>query len=313
MIRYAASEQEPEDILNQILQYMGEKLHSDRAYIFEDNGDGTYDNTYEWCREGVSHEIDNLKKVPYEGMLEVWFTQYKMSHNILIYDLEEYRKVSEPIYEILKPQGINTLVTGPIIIEGKMMGFYGVDNPPKDSMDNVSELIGMMEFIIAMMIRLRDNADSLRKSATHDQLTGCKNRNALQWVYSGKYNQEEAFAVLMCDLNGLKAVNDKQGHDAGDKFILRIAEVLKSIFGEETVYRMGGDEFIAIQRGISKESFEEKMELAKLQLGTTASMGAAYTEKMDTDFEVLLKQADQEMYAKKNAYYEGLRVRKNQA
>ena len=46
-------------------------------------------------------------------MLEAWFTEYKKSHNIIIYDMEQYRSISEAMYHILKPQGIQTLVTKP--------------------------------------------------------------------------------------------------------------------------------------------------------------------------------------------------------
>lgn len=67
MIRYASSAESPDRIINQILQYICQNLRSDRAYIFEDNLDGTYSNTYEYCREGVSAEIENLQNVPYNG------------------------------------------------------------------------------------------------------------------------------------------------------------------------------------------------------------------------------------------------------
>ena len=133
MIRYASSAESPEHILAQLLQYIGENLNSDRAYIFEANLDGTFDNTYEWCREGVSPQIDNLKNVPYEGVLDTWFLEYEKRRNILIYDIEEYKSISENMYHVLKPQGIHTLVTGPIEINGKYIGLYGVDNPPKES------------------------------------------------------------------------------------------------------------------------------------------------------------------------------------
>lgn len=76
----------------------------------------------------------------------------------MIHDIEEYRKVSESLYHILKPQGIRTLVTGPIEVNGKYIGFYGVDNPPVELMDNISTMINMMEFVISMMIRIRNYA-----------------------------------------------------------------------------------------------------------------------------------------------------------
>ena len=192
MIRYASSAESPDRIINQILQYICQNLRSDRAYIFEDNLDGTYSNTYEYCREGVSAEIENLQNVPYDGMLEAWFTEYKKSHNIIIYDMEQYRSISEAMYHILKPQGIQTLVTGPIKINEKYIGFYGVDNPPVEYMDNISILINMMEFVISMMIRLRDYSHELEQNAIHDQLTGCKNRTALAWAYNNDFDASQS-------------------------------------------------------------------------------------------------------------------------
>ena len=176
MIRYASSAESPDYIIQQILKYICENLDSDRAYIFEDNLDGTFRNTYEWCREGVSEQIDNLQRVPYEGMLDAWFLEYEKSHNIMIHDIEEYRKVSESMYHILKPQGIRTLVTGPIEVNGKYIGFYGVDNPPLELMDNISTMINMMEFVISMMIRIRNYAREVEENALRDQLTGCRSR-----------------------------------------------------------------------------------------------------------------------------------------
>ena len=303
MVRYSSSEENPDKVLTQLVQYIGEKLHSDRAYIFEENSHGTFDNTYEWCKEGVSKEIDNLQNVPYEGIIEIWYEQYKKFNNIVIHDIEEYRKHNEAIYDLLKPQGVNTLVAGPIVIKGKMVGFYGVDNPPKELLNDIADLIGMMEFVVSFLIRLRDNAKNLEYSSLHDQLTNCKNRKALDWVYSMKHNTNKSLGVVMCDLNGLKEINDNQGHDAGDRFILRAADTLKSVFGDEQVYRIGGDEFIAVLTDIAKKDFEEKHNLACIRLGTTASIGVVYKDKMDTDFDSVLKIADAEMYKQKNDYY----------
>ena len=165
MVRHASSEENPSQVLNQLVQYIGQRLNSERAYIFEENTRGTFDNTYEWCKEGVSREKDNLQDVPFEGVIEVWFQQYQTSENIIIHNLEEYRKTSQAIYDILKPQRVNTLVTGPIKAGGKIIGFFGVDNPPEENLHDISDLIEMMEFMISFMIRLRENANALEHSA----------------------------------------------------------------------------------------------------------------------------------------------------
>lgn len=177
--------------------------------------------------------------------------------------MEEYRKVSEAVYQILKPQGVTSLVTGPIEIGGKYVGFYGVDNPPADIIENISLLIDMMEFVISMMLRLRDYSKEMEELAVTDPLTKCKNRMALEWAYRGSYDTSQTISVIMCDLNGLKKVNDSYGHEAGDKYICDSAEVLTSCFGKENVYRIGGDEFTVIILGETEEYIQKKMKKAK--------------------------------------------------
>lgn len=303
MVRYAASEENPDKVLNQLVEYIGQRVTADRAYIFEQNDRGTFDNTYEWCKAGVSKEKDNLQDVPYEGVIETWFAQYQESNDVIIHDMEECKKTSEAIYERLKPQGVNTLVTAPIKINGKMVGFYGVDNPPEEKLHEISNEIDMIEFMIEFMIRLRDNADALEHSALYDQLTDCKNRKALDWAYTEKLEKYFPLAVVMCDLNGLKEINDQKGHDAGDEFIVQTAQTLKSVFGKRHVYRLGGDEFIAVLPNITQPAFQKLLETAKSQLGATVSLGTAISGTKDTDFESLLKAADAEMYETKKQYY----------
>lgn len=194
-------------------------------------------------------------------------------------------------------------MTAPIKINGKMVGFYGVDNPPKEKLHEISNQINMIEFMISFMIRLRNNADVLEHSALYDQLTDCKNRKALDWAYTEKLEKYFPLAVVMCDLNGLKEINDQKGHDAGDKFIVQAAQTLKSVFGKRHVYRLGGDEFIAVLPNITHPAFQKLLETAKSQLGATASLGTTISGTKDTDFESLLKAADVEMYENKKQYY----------
>ena len=68
----------------------------------------------------------------------------------------------------------------------------------------------------------------------------------------------QTISVIMCDLNGLKKVNDSYGHEAGDKYICDSAEVLTSCFGKENVYRIGGDEFMVIILGETEEYIQKR-------------------------------------------------------
>ena len=77
-------------------------------------------------------------------------------------------------------------------------------------------------------------------------MTKCYNRKALHWAYEGDFDKGSPIAIIMCDLNGLKRINDTKGHEAGDRYLCDAAEGMMSCFGEKQVYRVGGDEFIIV-------------------------------------------------------------------
>ncbi|MBR5116881.1 MAG: sensor domain-containing diguanylate cyclase, partial [Lachnospiraceae bacterium] len=260
LLQYITDSTNPDDKINKVLEYLCEELHADRAYIFEDMVDGTFDNTYEYCAAGVTPEIDNLKGLPYKGVIDVWYEEYRKGGHVLIYDLEKYRNVSESMYEVLKPQGIRTLVTGPLILEGKYIGFFGVDNPPVRMMEEVSEIIRLLMYFLSELVARRDYHRRLMEYSYHDTLTGVGNRRAIREFEKERLDTSRAYGFAMCDINGLKAVNDREGHEAGDELIKSVASCLKEVFGEENVYRMGGDEFAVYAFDETREAFDRKIE-----------------------------------------------------
>ena len=306
MIKHASVGESPDYVLDELVQYIGKTLGADRAYIFEDNHDGTFDNTYEWCNDGVKPEIDNLKSVPYEGVLDIWYDEFNARHNVVIYDVEEYKNISIGVYNYLKPQNINTLVAGPITIGGKRDAFFGVDNPPTDKMELISSLIEEVECVLSMVIRMRNYAKTIKNHAVTDGLTGCQNRTALKWAFDEEFKHNTSIGVLMCDINGLKQKNDREGHNAGDEYICDMADSLVSVFGRNRVFRIGGDEFAVVILGTDKAQIEENIcSLKKVcnEKQVSFSVGFEYREKIDESFELLLHMADEKMYAEKKKYY----------
>ncbi len=311
LLQYAVSANDPETSIHAVLEYLGTELMADRAYIFEENENHTFDNTYEWCKEGVTPEIDNLKDLPYDGVVEVWYEQYRKNQHILIYDIEAYRKVSEPMYNILKPQGIETLVTGPLMYNGSYVGFFGVDNPPKERLQEISEIIRLLGYFISQLVQQREFQKQLKLYSYFDSLTGAKNRRA--------YEEFEAtepagpYGTILCDINGLKGVNDSQGHEAGDVLITDVSSSLMQSFGAENVYRIGGDEFVVYSPDATEEIFFEKTAKAKGLLAKkdrSASVGAVYCADGKTSYKIMTSAADAKMYEEKEKYYQGKRDRR---
>ena len=111
---------------------------------------------------------------------------------------------------------------------------------------------------------LRTKLDETIVIANRDPLTGLKNLNAftetVEKMTKEMQSEKIQFAVVECDINELKSVNDRFGHSMGDTYIRNGAGLIRRSFPNSVVYRVGGDEFITILRGID---FENRVELIK--------------------------------------------------
>ena len=152
--------------------------------------------------------------------------------------------------------------------------------------------------------RTRREIHAKEKLATTDLLTNLKNRNAYEQILA-QY-EEDAPADLSCvyaDVNGLHELNNSQGHAAGDKMLQTVAKVFVEYFGEEHVYRIGGDEFlIFMETNLDKVS--EKALAAKekiMEAGYHVSVGTASGGNAVS----VVKVAELRMYEDKKRYYMG--------
>lgn len=176
-----------------------------------------------------------------------------------------------------------------------------------DELGNPKIIVGI-EDITA--IKLQEEAileaREIERKSLIDPLTGCNNRLALEWAYHGGYESQSSVTVISCDLNGLKKVNDKDGHYAGDKFICDVAYLLSSVFGKQCVYRIGGDEFVVVLLSISEtevQALVDSLRERSQQEQICVSVGVAFTTDATASFENLLIEADQKMYEEKREYY----------
>ncbi|PHQ80683.1 MAG: hypothetical protein COB66_04205 [Coxiella sp. (in: Bacteria)] len=157
--------------------------------------------------------------------------------------------------------------------------------------------------------QLQEKAKELDELATHDSLTGLYNRRQLFLVLEHeKYLSERhhlVFAILFIDLDDFKAVNDVLGHEIGDSLLREVARRLKqSARREDSLVRIGGDEFVVLLSQIKNESYAGKIadkilkkliEPCQIQGNTiniSASIGIACFNKEIEDVNSLLEKAD---------------------
>lgn len=152
----ALKQNHPDDEINCFLASVGRDLKVDRIYIFEDDFEADVtDNTYEWCAESVNPEIENLQRVPRDAVTW-WYEQFNLGADIHIPDLEAIKE-SEPLtYAYLKPQGINALIAKRLVLGDNIIGFFGVDNPRVELMEDISTFLDTLSNFMSSLIRNRN-------------------------------------------------------------------------------------------------------------------------------------------------------------
>ena len=107
--------------------------------------------------------------------------------------------------------------------------------------------------------------------------------------------------------NGLKQINDTQGHGYGDQVIVRTADILQRSFVSHKVYRLSGDEFVVFCENVSQDIFQQMVEKAQHKFAgeqnNGISMGVVWSDK-EIDLPLFIRQADEQMYHKKQCYYQ---------
>jgi len=162
-------------------------------------------------------------------------------------------------------------------------------------------------------IQLKQHRDRLRNMAIFDQLTGLYNRHYLTATVSQKISQAHRhslqLSLLLIDIDHFKRINDDFGHATGDLVLQQVAHLMQKTFrDEDTVARLGGEEFVVIldQCGVDSalskaETLRKEMEsLRPIERKTTLSIGVSVLNKeTKEDFDSLLNRADQALYQAK--------------
>jgi len=162
--------------------------------------------------------------------------------------------------------------------------------------------------------------NELRLYAATDVLTGIFNRRTgllfLENRIKLSKRDETYFLICFVDVNNLKSINDKYGHNEGDELIICISQILKkSVRDSDIVFRLGGDEFIIIFHSASIDksqllweriqyNIDEINSSAEKKYDVSVSYGfAEYNPNEEKTIDDLLSYADNEMYKKKEKYH----------
>ena len=213
----------------------------------------------------------------------------------------------------------------PEILEKEKDEFLAVQLKRLHDADNASVFVIVGLFGLSLVVMLSNyltmqkwekkankERDEAKTIALTDPLTGVKSKHAFllnqkQIDASIHEGTTDEFAVVVCDVNGLKVINDTLGHKAGDEYILKASRMVCDIFQHSPVYRTGGDEFVVVLHGrdylIRKELVLALHDRSVEHISTNEvviSGGLSdYQPGVDSSFHDVFERADALMYEEK--------------
>lgn len=214
---------------------------------------------------------------------------------------------------------INTYIGIPVFSGETQLGLIGLANRAEgysqklaDELAPLSQTLGNLIERKRLYAEKKSHQRKIELAANYDALTGLPNRHRLKELFEQELyeaNQRNGVvSVCFIDLDGFKVINDEHGHGVGDAVLRSVAEKLQlAVRNHDIVARLGGDEFVAILWDVDDErvyarlleAIRQPISFRQHVLQISGSMGVTVYPEDNTDSDLLLRHADQAMYAAK--------------
>ncbi|MBQ5310474.1 MAG: GGDEF domain-containing protein [Oscillospiraceae bacterium] len=226
------------------------------------------------------------------------------------YEMDVVKKRNPVWYESLRDAGADTIVLFPLRSNSnELLGYIWAVNFDPENAGKIKEALELTTFVLSSEISNYLLFDRLRILSSTDMLTGVMNRNEMNGLVDRISRGAEGTGpcgIIFADLNGLKTVNDKEGHAEGDMLLKNAAAALMKVFDMQEIFRAGGDEFCIIADGADDDILRRKAadirKAAEVYSNVHFAIGCcAVNDKRD--IRLALQKADELMYDDKKAYY----------
>lgn len=271
-----------------------------------------YEVLCEKFKNDAARIADFSDYLTYEIIL-TWEKTIGKSNGIIIKDDEDMERLAEtnPRWAYsLKKSHVDSLILYPLIQENKTQGYLFITNFDTSKIIELKELVELTAFFLSAEVSNHLMMQKLEFLSNTDLLTGVKNRNAMNqrvdMFVRGEEEIPHPFGILFADVNGLKQMNDENGHDSGDELLKKAADLLKEVFWKDEIYRSGGDEFVVIVPACQEEDFLKKVNILKERAcygsEVCLAIGSAWNEE-GKKLRRTMHIADEAMYADKERFY----------
>ncbi len=296
-------------LLSIVCQY----YDADRAYLFEINSkDKSAKNIYEWCVQPKFSSIDRVPVLSAEELQPV-YEGFENTGEFILHDVKNLDPTSA-LYHVLHDTDCVSVHAVPIHYEDKVTYFMGVDNARAASQDLT--LLHSIIIFVAESIKKTRAMQQLEQLSYVDVLTGLNNRNKyLEILENMETSRLSSLGYVHVNINALKKINDLYGDLYGDSVLKGVAKILRThIKGQ--MFRISGDEFIALCPDITQEDFEQSIMAVRHEEQAieefSFAVGAVWQDKK-IHIRHGLTQASEIMFSEKQNYYKAQATEQTQS
>lgn len=303
----AIQEEDPNVGILRMMEKLGRTLKATHIVLMEEESDGFHLScTYEWHTDDATPLRERLQHIT---ILEnkAFYSAFHNSPILLVDNATAYQKRHPKIQAIHQTEWQRYAI-GQLTIEHRSLGYIAIINPAKDHFTAITKPLHTILRVTSIMMRNRDNIKKLHTISTIDQLTGVGNRRALTDFVANRLHPGSMYAIFFIDVNGLKKMNDTFGHARGDLLIQTIAYVLADIAPKDHVFRLGGDEFLALMPCRSDEEaiiIIDRIEQSMRIHHCSAAIGYVLCLAPFSDLDAIIHEADEKMYRDKKKKHMG--------
>lgn len=201
-------------------------------------------------------------------------------------DMQYIKERNPQWYDTLVARKIHSLVLFPLKANDETVGYMWATNFDIENSYHIKEVLELTTFFLAAEISNYQLLNRMKNVNTIDVLTGVYNRNEMNnrvfRLCAGESLALRSMGVVFAVLNGLKSVNNNDGHFAGDLLLKNAAIILQNIFVGYDIYRAGGDEFMIFAPNITEEQLRSLVDDLREQSenagNASFSVGYCYME-----------------------------------
>ena len=224
-------------------------------------------------------------------------------------DMQLIKEKNPVWYDSLKRSSVESMVLVPLKNGRELLGYIWATNFETKNADRIKKILELTSYFLSSDLANRQMFERLKYLSSMDLLTGVYNRNEMNNRVEDLADDPEGkpLGVVFADLNGLKYLNDNEGHIVGDLLLKNGAMMLQNVFIGSDVFRAGGDEFVVLVNDVSREKFSSLIsELGRLvelkENGISFAYGSYYLED-SRNIRLALQEADKDTYNNKQQFY----------